>query len=111
MELLENMAAISFIAFSIERTLKVVYEAVENKKVNIKMVVAILVGIVVAFVANIDFYKSLNLPYDLGIAGIVLTGIALGGGSNVFSDLVGYSENKRKVKEFEVEDFKEYFTD
>ena len=60
---------------------------VTDKKVNLKIICTILVGCLVAFNADLDFFKLLGISEKFGIIGTILTGILLSRGSNYAYEL------------------------
>ena len=58
-----------------------------NGKVHWKMIGAIVIGIVVAFNLNLDFFALVGLKESTPIIGVVLTGILISRGSNYVADL------------------------
>ena len=60
---------------------------VKNKKVHWEIIGAILIGCLVSFNLNLDFFKMLGLKETYGIIGVILTGILISRGSNYVFEL------------------------
>ena len=60
---------------------------VKNKKVHWEIIVAIMIGCLVSFNLNLDFFKMLGLKETYGIIGVILTGILISRGSNYLFEL------------------------
>ena len=74
-------------AVIVEGILSYAKEIVENKKIHWEIIVAILIGCLVAFNLNLDFFKMLGLEETYGIIGVILTGILISRGSNYVFEL------------------------
>ena len=74
-------------AVIVEGILSYVREIVENKKIHWEIIGAILIGCLVSFNLNLDFFKMLGLEETYGIIGVILTGILISRGSNYVFEL------------------------
>ena len=74
---------IGFIAAAVivEGILSYVREIVENKKIHWEIIGAILIGCLVSFNLNLDFFEMLGLKETYGIIGVILTGILISRGT------------------------------
>lgn len=60
---------------------------VKNKKVHWENVVAIIIGCIVSYNLNLDFFTLLGLHETYSIIGVILTGILISRGSNYVFEL------------------------
>ena len=74
-------------AVIVEGILSYVREIVENKKIHWEIIGAILIGCMVSFNLNLDFFEMLGLKETYGIIGVILTGILISRGSNYVFEL------------------------
>jgi hypothetical protein len=74
-------------AVIVEGILSYAKEIVENKKIHWEIIGAILIGCLVSFNLNLDFFKMLGLKETYGIIGVILTGVLISRGSNYVFEL------------------------
>ena len=74
-------------AVIVEGILSYTKEIVKNKKIHWEIIVAILIGCLVSYNLNLDFFKMLGLKETYGIIGVILTGILISRGSNYVFEL------------------------
>lgn len=68
-----------------------------------EMLVAVLIGIVVALAYNIDLFELVGLKGTVPYVGSVLTGILISRGSNYIFDLIKSLQSAKDVKEEKAE--------
>ena len=80
---------VGFIASAVivEGIITYINQIVKNKRVHWENVVAILVGCIVTYNLNLDFFNLLGLHETYGIIGVILTGILISRGSNYVFEL------------------------
>ncbi len=91
-----------FLAIVVERVIEMlvkfipVLDEVHIKQVDIKMIIALLFGGVLAFGAQLDFFELVGITFALPYVGFVITTIFIAAGSNYVSDIIN---TLGKVKE------------
>jgi hypothetical protein len=70
---------------AIVETLKMIWD---RNKISISKILAIIVGIIIAIVCEVDILSAVGLPVILPILGYILTGILISRGANFVSDFV-----------------------
>lgn len=74
-------------AVIVEGIISYANEIVKNKKIHWEIIGAILIGCIVSYNLNLDFFKMLGLKETYGIIGIILTGVLISRGSNYVFEL------------------------
>lgn len=74
-------------AVIVEGIITYINQIVKNKRVHWENVVAIVVGCIVSYNLNLDFFNLLGLHETYGIIGVILTGILISRGSNYVFEL------------------------
>ena len=74
-------------AVIVEGILSYTDSIITKKKVNWKIIVAIILGCLVSFNLNLDFFAMLGMNERYGIVGMILTGILISRGSNYVYEL------------------------
>ena len=85
MEILLQLVVVGFLVEAIVDTMKLVY-AIEQG-IQIPKILSIAVGLVLAFVIQLDILQLLKLTTDIHIVGVALTGILVSRGGNFVNDL------------------------
>ena len=79
---MNELAAFVTSAVVVEGILSYKDSIIKNKRVNWKIVVAIVLGCLVAYNLNLDFFATLGFQENYSIVGVILTGILISRGSN-----------------------------
>jgi len=102
---MEALLTISFLAFLVERVINVVKPLVDplwRWSVSPYPYLALVLGWVVAGVYAADVVLAAGAVSDpttaQSITGIIITGIIIGGGSNVVSEVIGWLKATRENK-------------
>jgi len=102
---MELLTAWLFLSFVIERFVEVVTKLlpvlknVQLKEVNVQMLIALLASGVLAFGAQLDFFKMFNVEFQWPYVGEALSALFMAAGSNVVHDIVVWlSATKNKAK-------------
>lgn len=72
----------------------------QKGKLNIDRVGAVIIGIVLAFLARVNLFDVVGMPISIPFIGEVLTGLLLSRGANFLHDIIGsingvYSKTKK----------------
>lgn len=92
---------ISLITEAVWETLKMTWQ---DGKFSIDRIGALIVGLVVAFTANVDILQLVGINVTIPIMGIVLTGILISRGANFVHDLYNKIGNPQSIVPEIVED-------
>lgn len=103
--MIETIMGFAGIAFSIERATEYLFNIVPLKTVNevvlkkysIKMLVAGVFGLVISYFSGLDIVNVFLGKEGTDMTGTVLTGLLLGGGANVFSDIISFVQSSKKM--------------
>lgn len=93
-ELAIQLIGMGFLVEAVVDTLKTAYKAGEG--IQIPKILAIVTGLVIAFITQIDMLVALNLLETSNIAGIILTGILISRGGNFVYEFLGNKEHDNK---------------
>lgn len=85
MEILLQLVVVGFLVEAIVDTMKLVYDTEQG--IQIPKILSIAVGLVLAFVIQLDILQLLKLTADIHIVGVALTGILVSRGGNFVNDL------------------------
>lgn len=85
MELILQLVIIGFLVEAVTETLKMIYNKEEG--LQITRLVALAVGLVLAFVTQKDILVATKLIETTNIAGIILTGVLVSRGGNFVHEL------------------------
>lgn len=85
MEILLQLVVVGFLVEAIVDTMKLVYD--REQGIQIPKILSIAVGLVLAFVIQLDILQLLKLTTDIHIVGVALTGILVSRGGNFVNDL------------------------
>ena len=83
-------------AVVVEGIISYISEIVKNKRIHWENVVAIVVGCIVSYNLNLDFFALLGLHEAYTIIGVILTGILISRGSNYVFELYDRLTNWKK---------------
>lgn len=85
MELILQLVIIGFLVEAVTDTLKLIYDREDG--IQVSKLVALAVGLVLAFVTQKDILVAVKLLEVSNIAGIILTGILVSRGGNFIHEL------------------------
>lgn len=95
-----------FLAFIVERVTELItkmipiLERLKIKYVNIEMTLAFLISLLIAFGANLDFFRMFDIAFTLPYVGIVLSAVFMSGGSNVVHDIIKWIEKSKEKEQY-----------
>lgn len=96
MELIQQLIIVAFLVEAIWETLKMTWQ---EGKANGDRIGALIVGIVLAFTLNIDFFEVVGFTPAINYIGIISSGIIVSRGGNFIHDLLSKVGTKKEVKE------------
>ena len=96
---MDKLAAFICGAVVIEGLVSYADMIVTDKKINWKVIGAILLGCLIAFNLRLDFFQILGFEEVNAIVGTILTGILISRGSNYVYELYDKFTNWRKAPE------------
>jgi hypothetical protein len=88
---------VAFLVESLIQTFKPIYD--KEKGWNKDAIIALVVGVGLCFLLNINLFYTFNIPINIGndiasyYSGIVLTGIIASRGSNLAHDILKFVQN------------------
>lgn len=84
MEIFLGIVILAFLVEAVVDTIELLY--VEGK-IQLPKVLAIVVGVIIAFAVNLDVFTILKVNNNIPIVGVILTGILISRGGNFVNDL------------------------
>lgn len=60
----------------------------KDGKLNVDLVAVLIIGLILAFSADISFFDKLNIPIKYHVVGVITSGIIIASGSNVAHELL-----------------------
>ena len=102
---IEPLLAWAFLAVVVERTIEIftrlfpILDDLNLKGFNIKMFIGLLLGAVVAFGANLDFFQMVNITFALPYVGMAVSAIFIMAGSNYIHDIISAVNRTRESDE------------
>lgn len=87
-----------YVAIIVEGIITYVKNFTSGDKFKWEMLVAVLIGIIVALAYNIDLFALVGLNGTVPYVGSVLTGILISRGSNYIFDLIKSLQNVKETK-------------
>ena len=111
---MDPLLAWIFLSVVVERTLEVVsklfpvLDDVNLKEFNIKMGIALLLGLLFAYGGNLDFFQMVNIQFEVPFVGEAISALFIMAGSNYIHDLISaLNRTKEDVEVIVVEVEKE----
>ncbi len=101
---MEPILAWVFLAAVTERIIEVISKAipaiddVNLKQLNVKLLMALGVGLVFAFGAQLDFFKMIGVDFAWNYVGYILSAFFIMAGSNVIHDLISLINRSRDIE-------------
>ena len=90
-----QLALVAFLIESLVQTFKPLHD--KDTGWNKDAVIALIVGILVCVVTNVDLFNAVGLPIAVPYVGAALTGILASRGSNFVHDIFKFIESKSKT--------------
>lgn len=94
-----------FLAFAVERMVELflkMFPFVDKTKVSqvdIGMILSLLLSLVLAFGARLDFFAMFEIEFAWPVVGFILSALFMTGGSQLVHDITGWvTANKEKAK-------------
>jgi uncharacterized membrane protein (DUF441 family) len=85
---MQTIATIFILAFVVEALVEYSNLIFVNKTINWKQIVALVLGVGVAVLANVDLFAAVGVSFILPYVGSVLTGILFSRGANFLADFI-----------------------
>lgn len=102
-----HIIVFALLAESIWETLKMIWQ---NGKISIDKIGALVIGIGLAVVGNLDLFEMLDISLGVPVVGMACTGILISRGSNWIHDLIQKIAGLKNGEEFR-EDIYEFDAD
>lgn len=94
MNLVTSVASIAVLAIIVEALIEYSKLIFVNKQINWKQIVSLVLGVVIALLANADLFASVGINFVVPYVGVVLTGIIFSRGSNYVADFISLIQGK-----------------
>ena len=104
---MEPLLAWVFLSVVVERMIEILVrlipaiDDVKLSQLNIKLCIALVIGLLFSFGAGLDFFGMVNINFSIPFVGNVISGIFIMAGSNYISDLIATLNRVRKEPELE----------
>lgn len=105
---MNEFVAIIILAVVVERLISFIREVASSERsINaiVIMLISFAIGIALAYEYNLSGVAALGIAGNSGVFDKIITGIAIGGGSNLIFDIVSLAKEAKDKMEVAIEEF------
>lgn len=95
---MDNLLTIVGIAIVTERLVKLLMtDLIVDGKVSPAKILSMIVGVGLCLLLNLDFFGAVGMTTNIPLAGTIVTGLMVSGGSNFMHDIIKSVKGERGV--------------